>query len=465
MRRILASAITGTAPQEWQVAVGAAPDSGTPAPPPTPALAAAADAGALQGEPAPSEDGRRRALAQISPLADGTAAAAAAARLPTVWRRLSRQPSLDAWRIGQPGPPDSLCATRLCVLLLAEGVDFDPGSIAVSPDPSDDLTTLRASAQLAVWRAEEAAAAAGARQRHLATVVGASVGGFAGALLLLACGPRVWRRCAAARAVRRGREQAAKAGEGVAASEEGGNVGDAASIKAGQAVHGKPTAAAGTAGDSPTAGGKQAAATHAPARWWLQGGGDDIESGGKDTGPGTGAGSDAAGSGDAWEDSDSRDDGRGVRDGAAPRFSAFLQQPRQGAGVPGLPPAWGASSWYPSIYAAQAAAPPQQPAVAPLSGPHIQQPAVPVLPLAPDGGAACGDDDAKLGGLIAAAAHGGGGSSGMASSDGTSDGDAARAQNVGPLAAGRRLWRGRGGDAGAAAAAQSHPEPGAAPAM
>jgi hypothetical protein len=121
--------------------------------------------------------------------------------VPTSWRRLSATPSLDAFRLGQPGPSGSLCGTQLCSALLASGVDLDPAApIAISPDPTADLTSLKATAQLAVWRAALSSAAEVAQRQRVAAIIGGSVGGFFGLILLLACGPRVWGWAAARRA-------------------------------------------------------------------------------------------------------------------------------------------------------------------------------------------------------------------------------------------------------------------------
>lgn len=133
---------------------------------------------------------------------------AATGPLITQWRRASPTPSLDAWRLGQPAAPGSLCVKQLCSALLAAGVDVDPSvPIAIDPDPSSDLTALRASAQLQEQRAAETAAAAAVQQKRVGTIAGAVVGGFVGLVGLLALAPCVWRRAVAAR---HGRQQAAQ---------------------------------------------------------------------------------------------------------------------------------------------------------------------------------------------------------------------------------------------------------------
>jgi hypothetical protein len=174
IRSVLSGSVPGSAPGDWQASTAAA--AGGPAP--TTAAAAA---------------GRR--LQQQQPAAPATTS------LPTQWRRLSRTPSLDAWRLGQPGPVNSLCATQLCAALLAAGVELDPNQpITISPDPTSDITSLRASAQLETWRASEGAAAAAAQQRRIGAIVGAVVGGFVGLFVVLAIVPRVSRLVASLRA-------------------------------------------------------------------------------------------------------------------------------------------------------------------------------------------------------------------------------------------------------------------------
>jgi hypothetical protein len=111
------------------------------------------------------------------------------------WRRLSRTPSLDAWRLSQPGPANSLCASQLCAALLAAGVDLDPAlPIAISPDPDADLTSRRAAAQATV--AMESAS--NQRRASIGAIVGGAIGGFVGLVVLLALLPRLL-RCARAR--------------------------------------------------------------------------------------------------------------------------------------------------------------------------------------------------------------------------------------------------------------------------
>lgn len=169
MRRVLSDLVPGSSPDEWQVSSSSATLTATV--------------------------GRRRLL-QGGQQPGGL-------RLPTAWRRLSRTPSLDAWRLGQPGPAGSLCGSALCAQLLAAGVDLDPtAAITIKPDPSNDLTALRAAGQLARWRAAEDASAATARQRMIGAAVGGAVGGFLGLLLLLAVGPKIVRALRARRAAR-----------------------------------------------------------------------------------------------------------------------------------------------------------------------------------------------------------------------------------------------------------------------
>jgi murein L,D-transpeptidase YcbB/YkuD len=161
---------------------------------------------------------RRRALLQ-------------AASITTTWSRLSRTPSLDAWRLGQAVPSSGACATQLCALLLAAGVALDP-SITISPDPSSDLTAAKASAQMELLWAASSAAAAAAQQRRLATIVGAAVGGSAGLLVLLIALPRLVRAYKARRAVTAKAAAAAKAAKAAVAVEEQVAVAERSTAKA-----------------------------------------------------------------------------------------------------------------------------------------------------------------------------------------------------------------------------------------
>lgn len=145
--------------------------------------------------------------------------------LTTQWRRLSRTPSLDAWRLGQPAAPGSLCTTVICSALLAAGVDLNPSHpIRITPDPTNDLTALRANAQMELQRAAGAADAAAAQQRRVGMIAGIAVGAFVGVVLLAALAPRVWRKVAAARK-RRAAERAAKGDAVMDAVVGGGAVG------------------------------------------------------------------------------------------------------------------------------------------------------------------------------------------------------------------------------------------------
>jgi hypothetical protein len=142
IRSVLATAVPGSRPDEWELASASNPPNLRRC-----RRRAAARRALLQGAPAGPDGG--------------------SGPLRTAWRRLSRTPSLDAFRLWQPGPPTSLCTTQLCAALLAAGVDLDPAfPITVTPvrhprDPGADLTARRAAAQAsaAARRPRRAAAA------------------------------------------------------------------------------------------------------------------------------------------------------------------------------------------------------------------------------------------------------------------------------------------------------------------
>ncbi len=195
IRSVLSAVVPGTGPEDWQLS---------------------STVGHRRRALMTTTGGPRKLLQQAASSSGDGSSLPPLGLLPTQWRHLSRTPSLDAWRLGQPGPAGSLCATQLCAALLAAGVDLDPASpLTISPDPTNNITSLRASAQMEVWRASEAAARAAEQQRRIGAIVGAAVGGFAGLVVLLAALPRVWRWGAAKLTVRR-----AAASKAAAAAEQ-----------------------------------------------------------------------------------------------------------------------------------------------------------------------------------------------------------------------------------------------------
>lgn len=211
IRSVLDAAVFGRSPDDWQLSWAAGNDAGS------------TGTGAAPGAaPAPSSAGAA-AAANRALLQSGEGSAS----LATQWRRMSATPSLDAWRLGQPGPAGSPCATQLCWALVAAGVGVDPSAkITIDPDPSAGITQLRGMAQMEVWKAAQAGVAAGQRQARVNTIVGASVGGAAGLVALCVAASVAARRAAAARAARRARAaEGAGGAKGGGASEEGGVVG------------------------------------------------------------------------------------------------------------------------------------------------------------------------------------------------------------------------------------------------